>query len=407
MDFLKEIINSITPTKEEYAELEEIFSKVKSKIKIKDATAELGGSGKKNTWLHSNHDIDIYIKFSHKTYHDRDISDILKKELKKHFKISILHGSRDYFQAIISNYTIEIIPIIDIKKAEEALNITDISPLHCRYVMKHDKNEDIRLAKAFCRANNCYGAESYIGGFSGYAIEILTIHYGSFMSLIKNVSKWKDKTAIGNRKDIEKLNLSKKLGPLILMDPVDKNRNAAAAVSTEKYLQFIKVCHDFLKKPSKSLFIEKKFDESLFLKKHASKKIVVMEAEPFDGKKDVIGAKILKCFNYLKTQFKLNNFKMLHAEWHWSDEALFYFVFDSKELSKEIKHYGPPAKEVESSVAFIKKYGEKNVRKEGNKLYVMLKRQFTKPEDYTEYLVKKDKTIHGYVKSLKIKRLAQ
>ena len=406
MDFLKEIINSLIPTQEEYSKLNNIFLGIKSKIKIKDAIVELGGSGKKDTWLHNNHDIDIYVKFNKKKYHDKDISGILKKALKKYFEISTLHGSRDYFQIKAENYTVEIIPIIDIKKAEEALNITDISPLHCKYVIKHDKTKEIRLAKTFCRASRCYGAESYIGGFSGYVIEILTIHYKNFSNFIKNAAKWKERTSIGSKNLIEKLNLSKKIGPLIVIDPVDKNRNAAAAVSKEKYLQFIKACREYVKKPGKSFFMEKKFDEGLFLKKHASSKTIVMEAEPLDGKKDVIGAKILKCFNYLKTQFKLNNFNVLHAEWHWNKEALFYFVFNAQELSKEIKHYGPPTKEVESSVAFIKKYGEKNVKKEGNKLYVMLKRQFTKPEDYARYMAKKDKTIFGYVKSLKIKRSA-
>ena len=216
MDFLKSLISELAPTKEEYSRLNKIFLGVKGKIKIKNAVVELGGSGKKDTWLHNNHDIDVYVKFNRKKYHNKDISSILNKELKKYFEVSMLHGSRDYFQIKVENYTIEVIPIIDIKNAEEALNITDISPLHCKYVIRHNKNKDVRLAKTFCRANNCYGAESYIGGFSGYVIEILTIHYKNFPSFIKNAAKWEEKTSIGSKKLIEKLNLSKKIGPLIV-----------------------------------------------------------------------------------------------------------------------------------------------------------------------------------------------
>jgi len=49
--------------------------------------------------------------------------------------------------------------------------------------------DEIRIAKAFCYANNCYGAESYISGFSGYALELLVYHYKSFLKFIKSMVK--------------------------------------------------------------------------------------------------------------------------------------------------------------------------------------------------------------------------
>ena len=49
--------------------------------------------------------------------------------------------------------------------------------------------DEIRLAKAFCHANGCYGAESYIKGFSGYALELLVYHYGSFQKFVKAITK--------------------------------------------------------------------------------------------------------------------------------------------------------------------------------------------------------------------------
>ena len=52
--------------------------------------------------------------------------------------------------------------------------------------------DEIKIAKAFCHANNCYGAESYINGFSGYGLELLVYYYGGFLRFIKAVSKMKD-----------------------------------------------------------------------------------------------------------------------------------------------------------------------------------------------------------------------
>lgn len=402
MDFLKEIVTNITPAKEEYSKLNEIVSKIKNKIKIKKAVVELGGSGSKNTWSKGNHDIDLYVKFGLNEYKNKDISSILKKELKRHFKPMILHGSRDYFQIIMENYTVEIIPIMNIKHPREALNLTDISPFHCDYVKKHDKSKEIRLAKAFCRTNKCYGAESYIGGFSGYVLEILVIHYGSFVKLLKGASKWESRMFIGNRTDIENLNISKKMGPLVLIDPVDKNRNAAAALSYEKYNDFINACKKFLKNPKKDFFIERKFDEQSFIKKHPNKEIIILEAVTLNSKKDVMGAKLLKCFNYIKERFKLNGFNIMHSEWHWDEKksAFFYLVFDNKEISSTARHYGPPASAKKGMQGFIKKWGKGNIKKDGARIYTDIKREFTKPKQYALHLTKNDRNIMNYVKLL-------
>ena len=108
-----------------------------------------------------------------------------------------------------------------------ALNIIDISPLHTVFVKKHKKlNDEIRLAKQFCRAQDCYGAESYINGFSGYSCELLVIHYGSFKKLARKAAKWKPKVVIDilkkykGKNPLEELNPSKTQSPLVIIDPV-------------------------------------------------------------------------------------------------------------------------------------------------------------------------------------------
>ncbi|MDD5178521.1 MAG: nucleotidyltransferase domain-containing protein, partial [Candidatus Nanoarchaeia archaeon] len=188
---LKETINRIKPGISETKEAISIINSIIKRIKIKNTKVSIGGSWAKNTHLTGNHDIDIYVKFNLNEYQKKDISKILEKELRKHFKIEKLHGSRDYFQIKKEHYTIELIPILEINKASEAKNITDISPLHVKFVNKNKKYSDhIRLSKRFAKVAKVYGAESYIKGFSGYVLEILTIYYKSFNNLIKAVSKW-------------------------------------------------------------------------------------------------------------------------------------------------------------------------------------------------------------------------
>jgi len=250
---LKEVLAEITPSQQEKEALKtkiDVFINIINK-NLKDAKAILGGSGEKDTWLKGAHDADIFVKFNFAKYQDKSgqLSDILEKHLRKIFPtLSRLHGSRDYFQAQEQGFIFEVVPILDIKKAQQAKNITDVSPLHSAWVNKFPKLKDeIRLTKSFCKAQSVYGAESYIQGFSGYICEILTIYYKSFSKLVNAALQWDDKVII----DVEKyyknkdavlfeMNKAKLHSPLILIDPVQKDRNAAAALSMEKFDLFRK-----------------------------------------------------------------------------------------------------------------------------------------------------------------------
>ncbi len=195
---LDEVLKEIQPDKH-YEK--EIFNKLNSIIKQinknqKNIRAILGGSGAKGTWL-KTFDADIFVLFDYNKFKDKSdkLSDMLETILKKRLKKIIrLHGSRDYFQIKQNKFTFEIVPILKIQKAEQAKNITDVSPLHSKWVQKHKKMvNEMRLTKQFCQAQNVYGAESYIRGFSGYICEILTAYYGSFISLIRGAAKWQEK----------------------------------------------------------------------------------------------------------------------------------------------------------------------------------------------------------------------
>lgn len=160
VNILDEVRKDINPTKQEEKELMAKVKSVLDKIngKLKNARAILGGSGAKKTWLRKTHDADLFVLFDYKSK-SNELSDILEKVLKKIFpKIVRLHGSRDYFQIKEKGFIFEIIPILNIKKAEQAKNITDVSPLHAAWVKKHSKlKDDIRLTKQFCKAADVYG----------------------------------------------------------------------------------------------------------------------------------------------------------------------------------------------------------------------------------------------------------
>ncbi len=381
MPWRKEVLKKIKPSRKEEEELKKVANKVMNSIKIKNTKLVLGGSSAKGTWLKGNHDIDIYVKFDQKYYSGIDISEVLKKKVKK---AKVLHGSRDYFKLDIKGYDIELIPIIDIKKVEDADNITDISPFHKKWVRKHKKYvNEIRLAKAFAKANGLYGAESYIKGFSGYALEVLTIYYGGFDKLIENVAKWKSKTILdpeNYHKGKVKLNKSKMFSPLILVDPVQDTRNVAAVISKEKYDLFKKVAKKFLKSKNKNdFFVKDEFDLEVLKKKKGE--LYCLEILPLDGKRDVVGAKLLKSFDFIKKRLEENEFILKDSGWHWEEKAILWFLLDKVELSKEVKHYGPEIKSKERMKKFKAKWKGKKILNEKGISYIIKDRNYLKAED--------------------------
>ena len=306
-----DILAKFAPTKEDQRQLHVQIQDVVKKIKVKDASVLVGGSGGKNTWLKGTHDIDLYVLFKYEKYKDKSdqLADLLHTALKKSFKtIDRLHGSRDYFQIKKDHYTFEIVPILNIRKYKDAKNTTDLSQLHVAYVKKHAKMvNEIRLAKILARAQNMYGAESYQRGFSGYCLEVLVIHYGTFTKFMRAAAKWKVTHVIGKKQDVATLNAAKKVSPLILIDPVQPDRNVAAALSQEKYDLLRAKAKAFIKRPSPAYFEKQRID----LKKCARLgKVVVLEVFPLSGKKDIVGAKMLKAFELLKDKMEDYEFKI-------------------------------------------------------------------------------------------------
>ena len=379
---LKRVLEKIKPSKEEISKMRNLSKEVADNIKIKDAVVVLGGSAAKDTWLKDSHDVDLYVKFNYQKYKDKNISSILENALKKKFKIKKLHGSRNYFQIKKSNLVFEIVPILDIKKASEAKNITDISPLHAKWVKKSRAEDEIRLTKAFAKAQNVYGAETHMRGFSGYVLEILTIYYNGFLKLVKAASNWKDKKIIDPenllKNPLKELNKSKINSPLVLIDPVDKTRNAAASLSKENYNKFIIACGQFLKNPSEDFFVKK--EEKI------PKGVLVLEFDFKKGKEDVIGGKFFSLFNKLQKQLNLNEFKVVKSNFVFGEKAVFWYKMKNKELPKKVEVRGPPIN-LEQHVKEFKKKHKTTIIKNGI-IYSMENRKYIKAEDLLKNLLK-------------------
>lgn len=392
MQLLDKVLYGIKPSRKEEQEALKAAREFTAKLKprFKDADAFLGGSIAKGTWLKGRYDVDIFVRFDFKKFHNKDkhLSDILEKELKKlKLKYERIHGSRDYFSVKQGKFKFEVVPILKVNSAEKAKNITDISPLHVLWVKKKLGSklaDEVRLLKAFLHAQRIYGAESYIRGFSGYACEILIVYSGSFLSLLKNSSHWSKKEIIDvekhykNKNPLKELNRAKTESPLILIDPVQRSRNVAAALSNEAFDKLVSASRNFLKKPSSKLFKKEKITIEKLRKKAKRRKLVAIKVLPLKGKEDVIAAKMLKAFEFAERSLR-SSFRVYESGWSF-EEKLFWFYLDKRKLPEYEERIGPPLKERDDVLRFKKKH--KSVFIKNNRIFAKEKRASRTPEEF-------------------------
>jgi len=389
----KEVLDASVPSKDERAKvLNQVNTFLKNlnnelkRVRV-NAKAMLGGSYSKDTWLSGDYDVDVFVKFNlqHK---EQNLSDLLEKALKK-WHHERIHGSRDYFW-VRDGIKYEIVPVLDIQKAEQAENVTDFSPLHVAWVNKKGAKfkNDIRIAKKFCKGTSCYGAESYIRGFSGHVLDILVIYFKGFIPLLKAARDWKPKVVLDYNniykgKALMMLNKSKTEGPLILVDPVQPGRNAAAALTQENFDKFVKSAKAFLKKPSNGFFVEKEIDFNALKKKGH---LIQIKVKTLDDKEDVAGTKFVRAFEHVRDQ--LSDFQVKDAGWLWDkkEKGIWWFVLGKKQLPAECDWQGPPIK-LADAVKKFKKIYKKTFIKQG-RVWAKVKCEERTPEQVLKRVLK-------------------
>lgn len=392
IDFLlNEVLKKINPPEEDIKfikkSLEEFKEKLERRIKENkvDADVFVGGSFAKGTLIKKKeYDIDIFIRFDIK-YRNENLSAITKN-LLKNTDYSVIHGSRDYFRLNIrKDIFFEIVPILEIKNPKEAQNITDLSYFHVRYIKQKLTNkisDDIKLAKVFCHANNSYGAESYISGFSGYALELLIYHYKSFLNFVKAIAKMKSRGII----DIDKLHKDKRMvmldinsaklkSPIILVDPTYRQRNALAALSEETFLKFQKACRNFLKNPSEKFFETKRINFEKTEKDAKKKKyeFVSLLTRTNRQEGDIAGSKLLKFHRHFSGETS-RFFEIKNSGFEYDDKksAKSFFAVKSK---KEILIQGPRKENADNVIMFKKEH--KNTFVKNGKVFAREKINFS------------------------------
>ena len=387
---LKQVAQALKPTQAVHETLNEVLAQINKQLQLRELQAQAtpGGSVAKNTFLRSSHDVDVFVRFAH-SYEDEDLSDLLENALST-YKPRRVHGSRDYFLFDYRGYTFEVVPVLAITSAQQARNVTDASPLHVMYFKKRGVGleDEVRLAKQFAKAAGVYGAESYLRGFSGHVLDLLIIHHQSCYELVKAAARWQAPVVI----DLEEHHQnplvvidSSKHGPLLLVDPIQPQRNAAAALSQEQFAAFRVRCQEFLEAPSVEFFKIPEFSvEQVQKRVHNKPSLVLLLTPPSDDKTDVAGSRVRKFFERLRDEFIRAGFTLEEADWHFEEDepSTAWFVFAEEELPAVEEREGPPITQEEHAKRFREEHADV-VEKQG-RLYAPVPREITTPKQFLE-----------------------
>ncbi len=342
------VIKRATPSLKEREETRKIVDELKEKVNelaLKfnlDVEPLLVGSVAKNTCL-SKPDIDLFLVFPSKTSRE-DLEKYGLKIGKEVLKGEERYAEHPYIHGIYKGFEVDIVPCYRIEDAAQKMSAVDRTPFHTAYIIKNLRNEqrrEVQLLKRFLKGIGIYGAEAEIQGFSGYLCELLILKYGTFESTIKNAVLWK-----GGHKIVLESRAKKTFNDaLIVIDPVDPNRNVAAALSLESFCTFIYACKEFLANPEMEFFfpnevsplsqkeIIKRLKERGYLIGLVFKKPNVVD--------DVLYPQLQKCRKVICEFCERNDFKVHHSSFFVNSDVFLLIEFETSQLPILKKHYGP------------------------------------------------------------------
>ena len=384
MSDLDTLLNStkrrLTPSPKRREEIENAAEEIRQEVEREcakarlDAEVRLEGSLAKNTWIQDNVDVDIFIRVK---------PNVTKQELKSIClpiakralapnQIIERYADHPYVESYVPTISgtlrVNIVPCYNVQPGKWQ-SATDRTPYHTQYVQQHltDKLADeVRLLKGFLRGIGSYGADIKTGGFSGMLAETLTLAYKGFLQTITDFTTWREDKFIDIENHYDKRHdeihqIFRE--PLIVIDPIDKGRNLAAAVQQTQLWNFVAASRHFLQNPKSKYFYEPKIKpltaheyRRLIRKRHSS--LISIQIAKTDAVVDVLWSQLYKTERALTNLLTTNDFQLIRTG-SWTDEKslnLIILELEDDRLAETHRHNGPPVNRMSESANFLKKH---------------------------------------------------
>ncbi|ABL77777.1 CCA tRNA nucleotidyltransferase [Thermofilum pendens] len=251
---LEEVLKKVKPSAEDKRALD-LFAERLMAVVLEEAntraggevSVELHGSYRHDTWLKGEADIDLFLLFP-KKYSLEEMKEVARRvsegsSARLGARVEERYASHPYYTLVFPNSVeVDVVPAYRVFSPSEIVTPVDRTQLHTAYLERKLSEkpwlkDEIRLLKRLLKNLGIYGAEQSLKGFSGYLAEILVVYYDGLEKLLREAARWRPgKVAVPDGKDL----LERFKGqPLVVLDPVDSRRNAAASVSLDSLSKFI------------------------------------------------------------------------------------------------------------------------------------------------------------------------
>ena len=334
LDIKKEILQSVMEDQAELKKREAALSAIRKTLENIKKKADLdfeiflGGSIAKGTNIKGS-DVDVFILF------DKEFDPLkVLKELKKAFKDGREEYSEHPYLIIdFDTFSADIVPAYKLSTVSSMVTSVDRTPLHVEFVKskftENMKNE-ARILKQFMKGIGVYGAESSIQGFSGYVSELLIHKYHTFDRVISEAARWTIPFSVEG-------SLSKfKSANLVITDPVDEERNAAANVSLENLATMILASRLFRLEDWRLFF----FPEKEEFRIPAYGFVVSIECKKCN--EEVLLPNLRRIATIIKNDLDREGFRIIFSSVFLLDRGYIVLIPENVEINDVIIHEGPP-----------------------------------------------------------------
>ncbi len=373
MHELKErVLSKIKPSDDEYKRMRGVASEIIDRIEIilkdkglENVNIKMVGSAARGTWLTGSHDLDIFISFPTETKREEleELGLSVGREVATEAeKWDEHYAEHPYVKMVYKGFNVDLVPCYNVPDASQIISAVDRTPFHNEFIKAHINGlqDDVLLLKQFMKGGGVYGSELKTGGFSGYLTELITIKYGGFEKVLEAAADWKPGLII----DIKNHSGMDFEEPLVVIDPTDPKRNVAAALTLDRFCEFIHLSRKHLQGSDEKMFFPleiQPLERDIFvqrIKEHGTCPVSLAFDIP-EIVEDIFYPQFYKMEQSIRKMIEKHDFVVIKTGTHASEKnAKAYILIElSSSTLPNIKiHQGPPVWVRSHAEKFLLKY---------------------------------------------------
>ncbi len=360
-----EVLARVRPTEEEQRHILSVADRVVSQIRDyggRFSDVIVAGSAARGTNLRGSSDVDVFIIYPRDV--PRNVMEAEALEIGKSLssKFEIRYAEHPYVTVWIEGVEVDVVPAYEMQPGQNIQSATDRTPLHQRFLQERfppELRDDVRIMKAFLKGIGVYGAEIRVEGFSGYLVELLILHYGGALPLLRAAANWKPPVFV----DILDHAKAKFDDPLVVIDPVDPYRNVASPVSVQSLATFVAAAREFLVHPSLEFFFPDRQilspdDVKRVFVQRKTKPLFLIAGYPPGVSPDIVWGEIKRNLRMIHKKLEQSGYYVVHSG-VWTDELahiVWYFEIAGGYDAFVETRQGPPVFDRQNSERFLEKH---------------------------------------------------